>query len=230
MTDTLPSSELDVDASEPAGTNLRRTLIAVIAVLALVVAGGVGYIWGSSGSSSSPSMPGVNSVDAGFARDMATHHQQAITMAGYTRDNDTNVLVKTIAFDIETSQSVQMGQMEGWLQQWGVSRTSGKPMSWMKGMHVHVGINGLMPGMASPAQMNKLLSSHGKALSILFLQLMIRHHQGGVLMAQYAMRHATEPYVRQLAANMYTVQNDEIVQMEQILRQLGGSPLPPPKM
>lgn len=228
MTDTLADTEVEVGEPQPSGNGLRRGLAVVIAVLALVIAGGVGYIWGSSGSSSS--MPGVNSVDAGFARDMATHHQQAITMAGYTRDNDTDVLVKTIAFDIETSQSIQMGQMEGWLQQWGVSRTSGTPMSWMKGMHVHVGVNGLMPGMASPAQMNKLLSSHGKALSILFLQLMIRHHQGGVMMAQYAMRHATEPYVRQLATNMYTVQTDEIVQMEQILRQLGGSPLPPPKM
>lgn len=226
---TAPDEEPGDEPQSP-GAGLRRTLVAVIGALVLVIAVGLGYVWGSSGSSSGTYVPGVNSVDAGFARDMATHHQQAITMAAYTRDNDTNILVKTIAYDIETSQSIQMGQMEGWLQQWGVSRTSGTPMAWMKGMHMHVGPSGLMPGMATPAQMNRLLSSHGKALSILFLQLMIHHHQGGVMMAQYAMHHATEPYVRQLATDMYTVQNDEIVQMEQILRKMGGTALPPPSM
>ncbi len=68
-------------------------------------------------------------------------------------------------------------------------------MSWMNG-HEHLAADGLMPGMATPAQMTKLQTLHGKALDIVFLQLMIRHHQGGVAMAQYAAAHATQPYVR----------------------------------
>jgi uncharacterized protein (DUF305 family) len=88
--------------------------------------------------------------------------------------------------------------------------------------------NGLMPGMATPPQMTKLEKSHGKALDILFLQLMIRHHQGGIPMARYAQQHAQEPFVRNLAAQMVNAQSAEIVQMEQILRQLGGTTLPAP--
>jgi uncharacterized protein (DUF305 family) len=76
--------------------------------------------------------------------------------------------------------------------------------------------------------MTTLLSLHGKALDLLFLQLMIHHHQGGVVMANYAATHASESYVRDAANSMYIAQSSEIVQMEQLLRQLGGTPLPPP--
>jgi uncharacterized protein (DUF305 family) len=207
--------------------SLRTTLLSIIGVAVLVVAVALGFVWGSSGNDG-PATPGPNSVDAGFSRDMATHHQQAITMAAYTRDNSTDPRVQTVAYDIESSQSVEMGVMIGWLEQWNVSRNTNAPMAWMKGHHFDIGANGLMPGMATPAQMNKLLSSHGRALDILFLQLMIHHHQGGVQMALYAAQHAHFAYVRNLAQHMYNNQTAEIVQMEQLLRQLGGSPLPPP--
>ncbi len=51
----------------------------------LAVGGGV--LWGSSGDNGAGRCRAPSSVDAGFARDMSTHHQQAITMAGYARDN-----------------------------------------------------------------------------------------------------------------------------------------------
>jgi uncharacterized protein (DUF305 family) len=234
MADTLIAAT-EVDALPPARNSLRVTLLASISVLVLVIAVGAGFIWGSAGSggssssaSSSSYRPGPNSVDGGFARDMATHHQQAITMATYANENSTNELVRNVAYDIESSQSIEMGEMEGWLQQWGISRNTDSPMKWMKGHHFDIGRNGLMPGMATPAQMTKLQSLHGHALDIFFLQLMIHHHQGGVQMALYASQHARLAYVRNLALHMYQNQSNEIVQMEQQLRALGGSPLPPP--
>jgi len=118
-------------------------------------------------------------------------------------------------------------EMLGWLDTWGLVRNSNDKMAWMAG-HAHVSANGLMPGMATPAQLEKLLSLRGKAMDVLFLQLMIHHHQGGVVMAQYAAEHAQESYVRNTAQSMYLAQSNEIVQMEQLLRQLGGEPLPPP--
>jgi uncharacterized protein (DUF305 family) len=214
----------------PVGSGAARShrlivvLCTVIAVAALTLATAMGVLWGRSQTSSSN--PAASSVDAGFARDMATHHQQAITMAAYARDNSTDTAVKTVAFDIESSQSVQMGELIGWLQQWDVSRNTTSPMSWMPGHHLAA--NALMPGMATPAQLAKLQTLHGKALDILFLQLMIHHHQGGKDMAQYAAAHSTKSYVQTLAQQMYNNQTAEIVQMEQMLRQLGASPLPAP--
>jgi uncharacterized protein (DUF305 family) len=202
---------------------LRTALIGVIAVALLVLAGAAGWLIRGGGSST----PGPNSVDAGFARDMATHHLQAVTMAGYERDNTTNPGLRVLATDIETGQNFQIGQMQGWLDAWGLSRNSTSEMSWMG--HP-LGPDALMPGMATPAQMDRLEKLHGKALDVFFLQLMIRHHQGGLPMAQYAVAHATEPYVRDLAQSMINSQTAEIIEMERLLRQLGGSPLPAPTL
>jgi uncharacterized protein (DUF305 family) len=218
----------DAEELRPAGTTrLRRILGAIIVVALLVVAGTVGWLVRGGGGSSVPS---AGSVDAGFAQDMTTHHIQAVTMAGYERDNTTNSGLKVLAFDIETSQQFQVGQMSGWLDAWGLGRNNAHPMAWMGSAHHMAGMTAgsLMPGMATPAQMSKLESLHGRALDVLFLQLMIRHHQGGLPMARYAEAHASEPYVRTLAGAIVSAQSSEIVEMEQLLRGLGGTPLPAP--
>ena len=92
----------------------------------------------------------------------------------------------------------------------------------------HLDADGLMPGMASPAEIAQLQSATGNAADVLFLQLMIRHHQGGLEMEQYAVAHAAKSYVRDLANRMIQSQSSEIIAMEQLLRQIGGSPLPSP--
>ena len=160
---------------------------------------------------------------------MSTHHAQAVTMAGYERDNTTDVALQNLATDIETEQQFQIGEMAGWLDTWGLPAVSSRPqMAWMAG-HAHLTSDGLMPGMATPAEMTQLQTLDGKALDVFFLQLMIRHHQGGLPMAQYGADHASSPYVRRLAQSIVTAQSGEIVSMEQLLRQLGGSPLPAPE-
>jgi len=223
------SSDLDVATDLPdqevaPSRTLRVVLIGILVVAALVIAGAVGSLLGNRGSSS----VSASSVDAGFARDMSAHHDQAVQMAGYTRDHTDDPSIKLLAYDIETAQYVELGQMQGWLDGWSLTRSSNIPqMSWMSG-HDHLEANGLMPGMATQSEINKLLSLTGKPLDIYFLQLMIRHHQGGIPMAQYAAAHAGQSYVRDLARKMVQNQSNEIVTMEQLLRQLGGSPLPPP--
>lgn len=220
-------TDLDVVTESPAEpVALRRVLVSVIVVALLVLAGTAGWLLRGS-PSTSVATPGVNSVDAGFARDMATHHTQAVIMAGYERDNTDNAALRVLATDMETSQNQQIGEMQGWLDVWGLARASKNQMAWM-GPGMGMGPTALMPGMATPAEMDHLQTLHGKALDIDFLQLMIRHHQGGLEMAQYAVQHASEPYVRDMAESMLNSQNSEIIEMEQILRTLGGHPLAPP--
>jgi uncharacterized protein (DUF305 family) len=222
---TVTDEVVDVSESAPS-RRLVVVLVTIIVVFGAVGAGAVG--WLIRGGNDTASLPGTTSVDAGFARDMSTHHRQAITMASYERDNTGNIGLKVLAYDIESSQGFQVGEMQGWLDSWDLPfQTSEHQMAWMAG-HAHLGSDGLMPGMASPAQMNRLESLHGKALDLLFLQLMIRHHQGGLPMARYALEHAEQPYVRDLAQAMVNAQSAEIVEMERLLRELGGTPLPPP--
>jgi uncharacterized protein (DUF305 family) len=227
MTETAAPPDTDEFEAAPRPVALIRTLGAIMVVAVLVIAGAAGWLVRGSGGGGGVPAPSSSSVDAGFARDMATHHIQAVTMAGYERDNTTDPALKNLAFDIETSQNFQVGQMQGWLDSWGLSRNSPHPMAWMG--HADAVHNGLMPGMATQAQITRLESLHGKALDIFFLQLMIRHHQGGIPMAAYAAQHATEPYVRTLASSIVSAQSSELITMEHMLRQLGGQLLAPPQ-
>lgn len=229
---TEQSAELEPTPT-PVGPSrgLITTLVVVIA-LALGAAGfALGTVTGGKDLSSAVPVPSDSSVEVGFARDMITHHQQAIEMAGVTRDNSTDPAVKLLAFDIETGQLDQVGQMQGWLQTWGKNPNNpGQPMDWMPASESHMdhSVDGLMPGMATEAQLTALRSARGKALDVLFLQLMIRHHQGGIPMAQYAIDHASQPVVRDLAEAMVKAQSAEVINMERMLRDRGATPLAPP--
>lgn len=76
--------------------------------------------------------PSDGSVEAGFARDMQTHHNQAVEMSLILRDVTDDAEVRSLAYDIATSQSQQSGQMYAWLNMWGLSQASTRPvMSWM---------------------------------------------------------------------------------------------------
>jgi uncharacterized protein (DUF305 family) len=213
---------------QPPGRSLRNVLLAVLLVAAMVVVGGIGYLAGHRNAGRNT--PSATSVDAGFAWDMAVHHRQAVDMAGYARDHTTDPAIKNLAFDIETSQFNQVGQMQGWLDAWGLPvNNPNAPMAWMaRSGHNHVQSNGLMPGMASTTEVAQLESMTGKALDIRFLQLMLRHHQGGLPMAQWGAEHATIDYVRNSAQKMAAAQSAEVLLMEQLLRERGASPLPPP--
>lgn len=224
----LPPSTAENEAP-PAGWPLRTLLLAVLGVALLTLAGGVGYLAGYRNGSATP---GANSVDAGFTWDMAAHHRQAVIMASYTRDHSTDGVIRNLAYDIETSQFNQVGQLQGWLASWGLPpENPGTPMSWMSGSGhdmSSIAVDGLMPGMATQTEVSKLQTLTGKPLDVYFLQLMLRHHQGGVPMAEYGAAHASLSYVRNAAQKIARAQSAEVVLMEQLLRERGASPLPPP--
>ena len=83
-----------------------------------------------------------------------------------------------------------------------------------------------MPGMATTEELTKMRSLEGKSLDVYFLQLMLRHHQGGVGMARYADDHSTVPAVKQLTQSILTSQGAEMDLMKKMLTARGAEPLP----
>jgi uncharacterized protein (DUF305 family) len=221
-------------ALPPVRQGWARPLIAVLAVVGLLLLGAAaGLLIGLPGSSST-SVPGADSVDVGFAQDMSEHHQQAVEMASWERDHTADPTLKQLAFDIETTQLQQIGQMQGWLALWGAATDApgGKHMAWMASdSHAHgtasasSGVD-TMPGMATSDQLRTLRAASGQQLDVQFLQLMLRHHEGGVIMLQHAAERASVPQVRNLAAQMLSAQTSESEYMKQLLAARGGTPLP----
>lgn len=184
----------------------------MIAAVVLFV-GGIALGFGLRGDD----VPAEASADVGFARDMSEHHLQAVEMATLLYDRTTNEELRFLAYDILTTQQGQVGTMSGWLDLWEYSKNSSTPrMAWM-GMPME----GRMPGMATREQIAQLEELEGEAADVLFMQLMIPHHESGVRMAQAAMLNAEQPAVRTLAFRMAEAQDSEIEYMQSWLRENG---------
>ena len=197
---------------------MNRTLLWLVAVL---VAVGLGWFFGRS----SVTYPLETSAEVRFARDMRLHHEQAVDMSlrivGRTSDPE----LRLFATDILLTQQNQAGQMTAWLALWGRSQSGAEaPMAGMAGSM----------GMASAVQVQRISSSQSvKEAEILFLQLMHRHHQGGIHMAQAVLDdNPRADVVTRLAQGIVSGQRVELQVIESILRRLGGSvppALPPMK-
>lgn len=184
-------------------------LVAISAVLMLGAGIGVGWVAGTSA-------PGNDSVEAGFARDMQTHHQQAVEMAMYEWQNGSDPAMTTVAYDIATSQSAEMGMYRSWLRDWGVQLSTGEPMAWAGEEHAHdsEATGGLMPGMATDEQMAEFKSLTGNDADVMFANLMIAHHIGGVDMAKAALDRSDNELVVDAARRTISVQQAEIENLE----------------
>jgi uncharacterized protein (DUF305 family) len=169
--------------------------------------------------------PGEGSAEVGFARDMSTHHGQAVEMGMIAYRNATLPDVRTLGGDIAITQQGQVGMMQQWLKEWGVGPNSTEPpMSWMpEGQRALV--NNLMPGMATREEIAKLKAATGKDADILFLQYMLRHHLGGIHMVDGVLAENPTPEVKELAETMKRNQSGEVTVMETLLKQLGAEPL-----
>ena len=74
-----------------------------------------------------------------------------------------------------------------------------------------------MPGMASDADLHKLRNASGVEAEILFLQLMIEHHKGGVEMAEAVLPLTERAEVTYLADTIVAGQQAEIATLEAML-------------
>ncbi|MFI1108752.1 DUF305 domain-containing protein [Streptomyces physcomitrii] len=194
------------------------------AAVLLAAAGGFGVALAGDAGDDGSGTPGAESADAGFARDMAVHHQQAVEMSYLVREGTDNREVRRLAYDIAQTQANQRGMMLGWLDLWQLPKVSAEPpMSWMDMGGMASGKDGaLMPGMATNTQMAALDKAEGKQAEILYLRLMTEHHKGGVHMAEGCVDRCEVDVEKRLAQGMVESQQSEIQLMAEMLRKRGA--------
>lgn len=216
-----------------------RLLISLTAV-ALVLSGVlIGVL--VSPNDTQPTAPASESVDVGFTQDMSVHHNQAIEMSAMALDRSADPIVRTLAYDVLTSQQSQVGTMQGWLTLWNRPLLpAGPPMMWMTGGSSAAGhsmdMSGSadesgrdvmsMPGMASTIELQTLRRMNGEEFDGRYLQLLRRHHQGGIPMAEDGAANATVPAVVALAQSIASAQTAEVNQIDVLMAAHGVSPLP----
>ncbi|MFK4146671.1 DUF305 domain-containing protein [Streptomyces sp. NPDC004065] len=202
-------------------------LLATGAITYAVAEDGAGAHGGRDGSTGPAGRtPAAESADAGFARDMAVHHQQAVELSYIVRDRTTDAEVRRLAYDIAQTQANQRGMLLGWLDLWGLPKVSARgPMAWMGMGGTPAGKDGaLMPGMATDAEIKRLGELNGRQAEVFYLRLMTAHHKGGIHMAEACAARCTVGVEKRLAQGMVDAQQSEIRLMADMLRERGAAP------
>lgn len=153
--------------------------------------GGMGNMGGMGGMMHSMN---VNS-EFEFISQMIPHHQEAIDTAKIVRDRTQRPEMRQFAQAIIDAQSREVADMQGWLKTWYPGKTSTQ---------------------AYEPMMRPLANLSGDALDRQFLQDMVHHHHGAVMMANQLLRKnlVQHPPVQTLANNVIRTQTQEISQMQ----------------
>lgn len=202
----------------------RRTPLLVALGVVLALAAVLLVWWRTTEGTANAATPGSSSPEAGFARDMAVHHQQAVELSFIVRDRTDDADVRMLAYDVINTQANQRGMLLGWLDSWDLSKTSADaPMTWMGHGSMYRPKDGsLMPGMATNTQLDQLRKAKGKDAEVRYLKLMTAHHKGGIAMARGAVQRVADEKVKRLAQTMVDGQQAEVDLMADMLAERGA--------
>jgi uncharacterized protein (DUF305 family) len=160
-------------------------------------------------------------ADVAFMQGMIAHHGQALEMTALVPARSANATLQSLAERIEQTQLNEIQRMTRWLGARG--ETVPDPAAYREhsaGGHEEHG--GHMPGMLTPAEMAELAGATGARFDRLFLESMIRHHEGALTMVAelQAAGGGNEAEVYIFAADVDADQRAEIARMQSMLNQL----------
>jgi uncharacterized protein (DUF305 family) len=128
-------------------------------------------------SSAPPAAPIKDTnADVKFMQGMIGHHAQALDMTALLKTRTSREDMKLLALRIDVSQTDEIKMMQRWLE------ARGQPVP---GPHAHHQPGApLMPGMLTAEEMARLEAAKGPEFDRLFLEYMIRHHHGALVMVR----------------------------------------------
>jgi uncharacterized protein (DUF305 family) len=164
----------------------------------------------SAGSATAPPAGDFNHADVAFAQGMIPHHRQAIDMSDMTLAKEgVHPEVTALAEQIKAAQQPEIDTMNRWLDGWGrIQMDDG-------GRH-HGGEGGIM----TEAQMRQLDKANASDGQRLYLDGMIRHHQGAIHMAETEIEDGNNEDAIKLAKQIAETQQQEIETMQELLAKL----------
>jgi len=119
---------------------------------------------------------GHTAADARFMQGMIHHHAQAVEMTDLVDSRTSSAAMRKLAQRIQVSQTDEIKMMERWLSTRGEEAPSA---------HAHHAMGAtLMPGMLTAEEMARLSAAKGQEFDRLFLEGMIKHHEGALVMVK----------------------------------------------
>jgi uncharacterized protein (DUF305 family) len=162
-----------------------------------------------------PPRPAYVEDDVAFVNGMIAHHAQALVMTALVPARTQREEMRLLARRIEATQEEEITRMRRWLE------VRGAPVHDHGAGHLH------MPGMLTAAELDALAAATGTAFDRLFLELMIRHHEGALTMVEDLFateRGGHDPEIYLFASDVDADQRAEIARMRTLLNQLERGP------
>jgi len=161
-------------------------------------------------------------ADVDFMSGMIPHHAQAVLIAGWAASHGARSDVRILCERQVVAQRDEIEFMRNWL------RDRGEVVPAANATHHRMKMNGvehdmLMPGMLSPEDLARLDKARGAEWDRLFLNAMIRHHEGAIkmvddLFASFGALQDDDVY--KFASDIYADQSTEIERMQKMLESL----------
>lgn len=184
--------------------------IAVIAAITLTACSSGDEAAEDTSATTTPS--GAAKADVTFMQQMIPHHRGAIEMSGLAPSRARSEQVKQLAQRIQSAQQPEIDLMTRLLTDAGKpTEAAGEGHSGMEMSESDP------PGHMSDAEMAGLRNVSGSAFDRAFLEMMIRHHEGAVAMAETELANGRLEEVRGLADTIKRSQTLEIAEMRQLL-------------
>lgn len=150
--------------------------------------------------------PDQAAVDSAFVAGMVPHHEQALELTAMVPGRGGSPGLEAIALRIDRDQAEEIGQLQGLAL---ARRLPPVPMA-------HA-----MAGMADPAALATVRSLHGPAFERLWLDTMVRHHEGALAMARDYLAAGTDDTLRRYCEALLVAQGQEIATMRALATATG---------
>lgn len=155
--------------------------------------------------------PADADFDLRFIDSMIPHHEGAVVMAKEVLQKSQRPEMKKLAEDIIKAQTKEIAAMKRWRTAW-YPKAPITPMAWHAPM-------GHMMAMSEEQKQSMMMSMDlgiaDAQFDLRFLNAMIPHHEGALVMAKDVLNKSQRPEMKQLAKNILTSQQQEIDQMQQ---------------
>jgi uncharacterized protein (DUF305 family) len=160
-----------------------------VALLAVLVFAGCGSDDGAAGG---------NGTDAAFVVEMSAHHLGAMEMARIAQDRATHPQIRALAEDVIGSQETEIARMKAIGKQLPEPPEGGMGIS-----HADMGMG-----------MDTRLLEYVRPFDRVFIDMMLPHHEGALVMAKKVIEDGEQPELRRMARAMIAAQAREIAKMK----------------
>jgi uncharacterized protein (DUF305 family) len=149
--------------------------------------------------------------DLRFIDGMIPHHEGGVVMAKEALQKSKRPEIKKLATEIIKAQDREIVELKQWRSSW-YPKAPNEPQAWHSEMKHMMAMT---PEQSRAMRMDMDLGAADGEFDLRFMNAMIPHHEGAVVMAKDAQSKSKRPEIKKLALSIISSQEAEINQMKQ---------------